>query len=96
LIAYYDNPGLPKQKIGMIRPNASWVWLVQNFTGWIEGEPLRGGAAERLCDVAPWWTIVSVLNFNWQDPKLPGDWQFTAHDSSGTGWRDTSKGGPGY
>jgi hypothetical protein len=94
VIAYYDNPGLPLQKIREIRPNASWVWLVQNFTGWIEGEPIQNGPAERLCDVAAWWSIVSVTNFSWQDPKLPGDWQLTSGTGSGTGWADTLKAGP--
>jgi hypothetical protein len=94
LIAYYDNPGLPLAKIHAIRPNASWVWLVQNFTGWVEGEPIAGGAAERLCEVAAWWSIVSMANANWQDPKQPEAWDFTSGTGSGTGWADTSKAAP--
>lgn len=94
LIAYYDNPGLPLKKIHEIRPNASWVWLVQNFTGWIEGEPIAGGPAERLCEMAGWWSIVSVANSNWQDPKQPEAWDFISGTDSGTGWADTSKAAP--
>ncbi len=94
LIAYYDNPGLPQRIINRIRPNASWVWLVQNFTGWIEGEPIKGGPAERLCEMAAWWSIVSVANAKWQDPTQQDGWTLTSGTDSGTGWANTSKGGP--
>lgn len=94
LIAYYDNPGIHLATLHAIRPTASWVWLVQNFTGWIEGEPIQGGAPERLCEVAAWWSIVSVANANWPDPKGPEAWDFTSGTDSGTGWADTSKAAP--
>jgi hypothetical protein len=94
LIAYYDNPGMHLATIHKIRPNPSWVWLVQNFTGWVEGEPVGGGPAERLCEMAAWWSIVSVANSNWEDPSQPDDWGFTSGTGSGTGWADTSKAAP--
>jgi hypothetical protein len=94
LVAYYDNPGLPLRKIRGIGPSVTWVWLAQNFTGWVEGEPIRGGTAERLCDVVAWWSIVSVANSNWQGPLQSEDWNFTSGTDSGTGWTDTSKAAP--
>jgi hypothetical protein len=94
LVAYYDNPGLHLSKIHEIGPNVTWVWLAQNFTGWVEGQPIRGGPAERLCDVVAWWSIVSVANSNWQGPVQSEDWNFTTGTDAGTGWTNTSKAAP--
>ncbi|NJN36219.1 MAG: hypothetical protein HC794_03125 [Nitrospiraceae bacterium] len=66
-VAYFDSPGPNLTGHAAHRPPSSRIYVAQNFTGWIEGEPSRGGPAERLCDVVAWHSIVSLANMNWNN-----------------------------
>lgn len=83
LVAYADTPG-PSM---VAHQHNSRVHVVQNFTGWVEGVPLQGGQPQRICEVVAWYSVVSVLNANWDnaDAGVP-DWQFMQDTKSGTGW----------
>ena len=68
----------------------SWLHVIQNFTGWIEGTPVSGGQAERLCEVAAWYSIVSIVDSNWDNPSGPPDWQRMGFNKTDTGWTDVN------
>lgn len=87
LIAYYDAPG--PNLTPYIGKGISWLHVVQNFTGWIEGTSATG-ATERLCEAAAWFSIVSVVDENWQSTGGPPRWQRVGLNRSGTGWSDVS------
>ncbi len=86
LVAYYDAPG--PQMTGYTGNGVSWLHVIQNFTGWVEGTPATGGAPVRLCEVAAWYSIVSIVDANWQNPAGPPDWQRMTFNKTGTGWTD--------
>jgi hypothetical protein len=60
-IAYYDNPGLqPAQVQSLDSQGATRIHVVQNFTGWVVGYPVRGGDAEQLSETIGWYSRVSI------------------------------------
>ncbi len=85
-IAYWDSPG--PSILG--HSKNSRVYVVQNFTGWIVGEPKNGGSSQRLSEVASWHSIVSLLNSNGASPGSQPDWNMI-DNQSGTGWRTTEQ-----
>jgi len=89
LIAYYDAPGPNVGSFLTTRP--SRLYVVQNFTGWIVGDPIKGGVPEQLCEVAAWHSIVSLVDENWDDANAVPKWQRTYGNKSSLGWGDTSK-----
>jgi hypothetical protein len=90
-IAYWDAPGVNVTLFLDMRP--SQIYVVQNFTGWIQGDPIGGGPAERLCEVAAWYSIVNIGDSNWGQPGAP-KWEFVSGTKAGTGWADTDKAPP--
>jgi hypothetical protein len=85
-IAYADDPGI---NIGSHGKN-SRVYVVQNFTGWIDGSPKTGGSSKRLSEVVSWHSIISLFNSNWENPKSTPSWQIF-NNQSGLGWRSTGQ-----
>jgi hypothetical protein len=89
VIAYYDNPG--PSMISYFDRRPSRLYVVQNFTGWIVGEPLTGGSPQRLCDVVAWYSVIHLADGNWGKKDALPDWQRMYGDRSGTGWADPNK-----
>ncbi len=84
LLAYYDSPGPDVSKY--VDKRLSRIYVVQNFTGWVEGKPLRGGgAAVRLCEVVAWFSVVSLVCPNFAETSTP-QWQRFVGNDTGTGW----------
>lgn len=87
LIAYWDAPG--PNVASFISMNPSQIYVVQNFTGWIVGDPLKGGASgQRLCDVAAWHSVMNIGNAAWGQKNAVPKWQRVNGSRSGTGWVD--------
>jgi hypothetical protein len=86
VVAYYDAPGPNVTKYLNDRP--SWIHVVQNFTGWVVGESVRGGQTENLCDAAAWHSVISVVDQNWAEKDKTPFWQKVLMTRSGTGWAD--------
>lgn len=90
LIAYYDSPG-PDILVGYLLHNApSRLYSVQNFTGWIVGEPVKGGGTRQLCPVVAWYSVVDLVNMNWEHPENPPQWQRLGDSRAGQGWAATN------
>lgn len=87
--AYYDSPGPDVVALYSARPLLSRIVAKQNFTGWIEGQPTSGGSVQRLCDVAAWYSVVSLINVS-DDPRAVPRWQRFTSNEVGTGWVDFS------
>lgn len=85
-IAYYDAPG-PNLTM-FLAPRCSRAWIVQNFTGWVVGDPVAGGDTERLSEVASWHSILNLADMAW-DTTAP-DWQRFAGSGAALGWVDTA------
>ncbi|WP_375494031.1 hypothetical protein [uncultured Nostoc sp.] len=87
LVAYADTPGIS------LGPHAhnSQVHVIQNFTGWVVGEPVNGGNSEKLCQVMAWHSVISLANFNWNSSDAKPSWQLMRDNQSGLGWVDISK-----
>jgi hypothetical protein len=66
IIAYYDSPGI--NVATYVGTPTSRLHVVQNFTGWVVGEPISGGGVRQLCDVAAWYSVVSLVNQNFDNP----------------------------
>lgn len=90
LIAYYDSPGPDVLTRYLLRNPPSRVYTVQNFTGWIVGEPVTGGGAQRLCPVVAWYGVVDLVNTNWETPGGMPQWQRLGTSHSGQGWAVTN------
>jgi len=89
VIAYYDSPG-PNMTM-FLTPKPVRVYVVQNFTGWIVGEPVRGGQAEALCPVVAWHSILNLGDSDWSEPGAMPHWIRLAGSRSELGWGDTSR-----
>jgi hypothetical protein len=85
-IAYADDPGINIRSHG----KNSRVYVVQNFTGWIDGSPKNGGSSKRLSEVLSWHSIISLFNSNWENPNITPSWQIF-NNQSGLGWRSTGQ-----
>jgi hypothetical protein len=57
---YYDSPGPNVGPIVAGTPDFHRVYCVQNFTGWLEGDPPNGGSPQRLTEMIAWHSIVDV------------------------------------
>jgi len=89
LIAYWDSPG--PNVASFLGANPSQIYVVQNFTGWIVGDSIKGGTrGERLCEVAAWHSVVNIANSSWGAGGTVPTWQRVHGDRSGTGWVDPS------
>jgi|GEM_PF-6098283 hypothetical protein len=89
LIAYYDSPGPNMTHFLTNKPTR--VYVVQNFTGWIVGEPVQGGQPEPLCPVVAWHSILNLGDSDWNERGAVPRW-FRLHGSrSALGWGDTSR-----
>jgi hypothetical protein len=88
IIAYYDSPGI--NVATYVGTPTSRLHVVQNFTGWVVGEPISGGGVRQLCDVAAWYSVVSLVNQNFDNPDAPPSWNRFYGNRSGTGWANTS------
>jgi hypothetical protein len=88
-LAYYDSPGPNIFSFTARRP--SRIKALQNFTGWVTGRPIRGGAPEKISNVASWYSVVALLDGNWQSDASTPSWQRLPQNTSGTGWVDTGK-----
>lgn len=87
VIAYWDSPG--PNVASFLQMNPSQIYAVQNFTGWIAGDPIKGGApGERLCDVAAWHSVINIANGAWGSDGATPAWQRVNGSRSGTGWVD--------
>lgn len=87
VIAFYDSPG--PNVAGYLASRPSRIHVIQNFTSWIEGKPRKGGPPERLNEVLPWHSVVSLADENW-GKKTP-KWVRVHGNRAGTGWADTKK-----
>ena len=87
IIAYYDSPGASTTRYFDRHP--SQIYAVQNFTGWIEGEPISGGTAKHLCKVAAWYSAINIVDGNWGVSGKWPDWQFVSGTRANTGWENT-------
>jgi hypothetical protein len=89
-VAYRDTPGpeigAPATARGG-RP--SRVHAVQNFTGWVEGIPSGGSTAQRISPVIAWFSIVSLVDENWEHPEQLAHYVQMASTQAGQGWRPT-------
>jgi hypothetical protein len=65
--------------------------VVQNFTGWVEGVPVAGGAAQQLCEPLAWFARVTAANTNWSTPSAVPSWQRFGQNDSGRGWSPVGK-----
>ena len=90
LVAYYDSPGPDVFARYLLHNPPARVYAVQNFTGWIIGEPVTGGGAQRLCPVVAWYSIVDLANVNWENPGKTPQWQRLGDSRSGQGWAATN------
>lgn len=86
LVAYYDSPG--PSVMSYVSPRVSRVFVVQNFTGWVDGDRVRDGVSERTCEVANWHSVISLVDQNWSDPQATQDWARVSGNRSGLGWVD--------
>ena len=80
-IKYYDNPGF---QLGQFQSfdsqGATRIHVVQNFTGWVVGYPVRGGDAEQLSETVGWHSRVSIA-------KIDGKWsRDLTRSGATTGW----------
>ena len=75
-VVYYDSPGMDIIRIKENTPDFRRAYLVQNFTGWIEGA--RSG--QRLTEMIAWHSVL--------DLKREGDLSVKPTDRTraGTGW----------
>lgn len=89
VIAYWDSPG--PNLASYLKDHPSRIYVVQNFTAWIVGEPVAGGVAEQLCEVVAWHSAVSIVDAAWDNPKAKPYWQAVSGYQAATGWGDTSK-----
>jgi len=89
LIAYHDAPGPRMDRFLTHKPTR--VYVVQNFTGWIVGEPLQGGQPQPLCPVVAWHSIISLLDSVWNEPGSIPHWDRVHGNVSALGWGDTSR-----
>lgn len=89
LIAYYDSPGPNMAHYLTNKP--SRVYVVQNFTGWIVGEPAQGGAPVQLCEVVAWHSILNLGDENWTERGGLPHWIRLSGSRSSLGWGDTSR-----
>jgi LGFP repeat-containing protein len=87
-IAYYDAPGINVGIFGF--PRCSRVWAVQNFTGWIVGDPVSGGPAERVSEVVAWHSTLNIADDNWNNPIALPSWSRYAGSGAALGWGDSS------
>lgn len=89
IIAYYDSPGPNVALIGKDRP--SQIYVVQNFTAWIVGYPIKGSSTEeRLSEVIAWFSVVNIADSNWSGQNTTPKWERVSGNETGTGWKDTS------
>jgi len=92
LIAYYDSPGPNlNPTIPNIKRRPSLIKTLQNFTGWVVGKPISRGASQRLCELAAWFSVVTLADFNWAEPSSVPKWQRIGLNRSGTGWIDVNE-----
>jgi hypothetical protein len=89
-IAYYDLPGPNVVKFS--DPRCSRAWVVQNFTGWIVGDPIAGGPAERLSEVVSWNSKHNLIDTTW-DQASPS-WHRLEGCEADQGWADTGRPSP--
>jgi hypothetical protein len=83
-VVYDDSPG--PSVLGHLRH--TWIHAVQNFTGWVEGQPRGGGDFRRLTEVVAWHSVVSVVNPEAGDGGTV--YQPMGFTTSGTGWVPTT------
>ncbi len=80
-VVYDDSPGV--SVLG--HRGHTWIHVVQNFTGWVQGRPRSGGAVRRLTEAVAWHSVISVVN-----PEAGRDggssYHETADTRSGPGW----------
>ncbi len=86
-VIYDDAPGPDLTK----HSENSMLHVVQNFTGWVEGVPVAGGAAQQLCEPLAWFARVTGANFNWSTPGAVPSWQRPGPNDSGRGWSPVGK-----
>ena len=85
IVAYYDNPGLTVGLLSSLdSQGAVGIYAVQNFTGWVVGDPPRGAPAERLSEVLSWYSTVCIL-------KIDGNWRrYPGQCTTRIGWLSIS------
>jgi hypothetical protein len=88
-LSFYDNPGPNIFSFADRRP--SRIKAMQNFTCWVTGRPIGGGAPEKISNVASWYSVVALIDRNWQSDASTPSWQRLAQNTSATGWVDTDK-----
>jgi hypothetical protein len=87
IIGFYDIPGPDTSKFLALRP--SRIRATENFTAWIAGTPVLGGPEVRLCPVAAWFSIVDIIDDNWDNPNVLPSWR-RWDSSSALGWGTTA------
>jgi hypothetical protein len=85
-LKYYDSPGIVAGKYA----NCSGLYVVMNFTGWIDQAASSGAPAQKASDVAAWTSIISLANPSWDKPNAALSWQWVATSTAKTGWADTN------
>ena len=66
-MAFFDSPGPNVSKFN--GQKIVWAFVSQNFTAWVEGKPVKGGAHERLHPVVGWHSVASIINFDATNPQ---------------------------
>ena len=90
-IAYFDSPGPNLGPLVAARAGRpSWIYVVQNFTGWIEVVPTAGGSPQRISPVIPWYSIISVLDPNWAEAGAAPQYAEVSQTGAGRGWKPTT------
>lgn len=82
-VIYDDSPGA--SVLGHL--GHTWVHAVQNFTGWVEGKPRKGGDFQRLTEVVAWHSVLSIVNPQAADGGT--SYQPMGFTTTGTGWVPT-------
>jgi hypothetical protein len=85
LLAYYDSPGPPVR--AFTSQGFSRVYVVQNFTAWIEATPPIGGNPHKISEVWSWYCITNMVNPGWEE-KDPAKWVHLPGGRVDTGWAD--------
>jgi len=92
IFAMWDSPG--PQMTGYVGRGISRVYVVQNFTTWVEGQSIRTGQVERLSAVAAWHGVCDLVSMDWAEGGT--SWSRMPQNRTGTGWVDTSGSPPGF
>jgi hypothetical protein len=89
VVAFYDSPGPYVYELGA--GNFSRYVVMFDFTASVVGDPMPGGATQRVCQDIAWHSIVSLANLNWNTPDAGPNWNIISGSEADIGWVDITK-----